>query len=72
MPTILERDIQNDSNVSSSMTAVVLIIAFLVLAGIAMYVLRIDPFSTHLLAEESATIPPVNVSVNGFLPGTNP
>ena len=60
MDTIVERD-----SSSSGMTAVVAILAIVVIVGLALYALRIYPFNAF--AENSEAPPTVNVNIDGSL-----
>lgn len=70
MATIIEHDIQHDSSSSSALTAFVAIIAIVIVASVALYMLRLYPFSTWPIG--STATPSVNVNIKGTLPNTVP
>lgn len=70
MPTIIEHYDQHDDGISSAVTAVFAFFAIILVGGFAMYVLQFYPFSERSLTD-TAAVPPVNVTLNGALPGSN-
>ena len=70
MTTIIERDVSGDGGISSALTAIVAIVAILIVVGVALYLLRgVYPFNTMMGA---TTTPTVDVNIKGVVPGTNP
>lgn len=69
MPTIIEHDIQHDGGSSSAITALVAIMAIVIVAGIAAYVLQVYPFNARI-AGSSMMYPPVNMNFNGSVSST--
>ena len=70
MDTIIERAVP-DGGASSALTAFVAIIAILIVAGVALYMLRIYPFNAVPVAATTDT-PSINVNVTGSLPSVTP
>ena len=70
MTTIIERDVnRSDEGSSSGMTAIVGIIAILVIVGIALYMFRMYPTNANGGTNERT---PVNINVTTpTAPGTN-